>query len=116
MIKLAKKIHVTKLHWLIDVICGSDGDGCDVTYDIYKDLSDTSIYPASKTILDLTDDSSAPKFLTELRVNFVCKYFKLEFTFDNINYATHPAYILLRNIAVELAVLTDDGLLSEESI
>ena len=114
MINIADRVNVRAFHFQCDTVGGNPGDAINLKYDIYKDLSSTSIFAAPKEIDRLTDHFSRQKILSELKTNFTCKYFKLELMFDNIIYQDHPAYVLIKNLEVEVAVLSSEGLINEE--
>lgn len=121
MMKVAKKISISKILYLMDLYGGvqGSGNGIDMEIDIFKDLLTSSIsataYP--KTVNDLTDDSRAINFIKETATNFLCEYFQIDLKFDNIKYNSNNSRagrIILRDVYVEGSVKSDDVLLSAE--
>lgn len=119
MMSWGKALDIMRLLFSVDCVGGSDGDGIDVTLNIYKDLSYSSaISGCPHSIADLTDKTGEQNLLTELRhetLHFsVDRYVQFELIFDNIKYDSYPAYVLFMGMAMEAGYLPDRGLLSQE--
>ena len=110
-------LNLNKLLFDFDIVGGASANGVDLTLTFYGDLASAAVW--TKTMADLTDASAALNILTEVRqaqgINCTQRWFQFNFKFDNIRYVNKPAYVLLRNFAMEVAMLSDKGLTAFEN-